>query len=644
MEHFRNPRNVGEIKDASGIGKVGNAVCVIPGTMVLCNAERTPAENVTEKSRVLSHDGKYHRVKRVFKRPYQGKLYKIFVDKLGDITITPEHHILAVRAYKPRKKKIEYFADWFMASELKKRSTILFPVPKERDYRNYKNILSKWNKEYYYAKVKKIEELNYDGEVYNLEVDTTRSYVTECATLHNCGDIMNLYIKVEKDVIVDAKFKTFGCLPAETGVVAGKGGWNAISSIKKGDWITSSEGDSARVFKTFSNNYQGSLAKITPFVSPYNSFSATPLHPILCIKRSQLEKKRKTSNKCDWLRVDKGELKRKEPDYINAKDIEKSDYLVFAVNKEVKDNLKFTKDTMRLIGYYLSEGYIIAKGNAVAFAFNKNEKKASDDLKSLLKEITGKTPGERIRKNVREVYICSKKLAVFLKRSAGSLAKGKTLSKEIMLLPFDKQKELVKTYLVGDGNVYKRRQKSSFTYRVSTVSSSLAVQMQQILARGGIFASIKKIYKPGHIIGKRKLRPSYAYLVSFQLERKHAFVHKANDYFLVPVRKIERVPFEGRIVYNLQLATEPNTYLVKGFAVHNCGAAIATSSMVTELVKGKTVKEALEVSNHAVAEALGGLPRVKMHCSVLAESALKSAIEDYLKKHGKTLQDLKSEK
>ena len=68
------------------------------------------------------------------------------------------------------------------------------------------------------------------------------------------------------------------------------------------------------------------------------------------------------------------------------------------------------------------------------------------------------------------------------------------------------------------------------------------------------------------------------------------------------------------------------------FKTFGCGAAIATSSMVTELVKGKSVDEALKISNRAVAEALGGLPKIKMHCSVLAEEALRSAIEDYQKK------------
>ena len=75
------------------------------------------------------------------------------------------------------------------------------------------------------------------------------------------------------------------------------------------------------------------------------------------------------------------------------------------------------------------------------------------------------------------------------------------------------------------------------------------------------------------------------------------------------------------------------------FKTFGCGAAVATSSMVTDMIKGKglTLDEALKISNKKVAEALDGLPPVKMHCSVLAEEGVKAAIEDYRKKNEKNI-------
>ncbi len=87
-------------------------------------------------------------------------------------------------------------------------------------------------------------------------------------------------------------------------------------------------------------------------------------------------------------------------------------------------------------------------------------------------------------------------------------------------------------------------------------------------------------------------------------------------------------------VMRLYIKVDKDVITDAKFKTFGCGAAIATSSMVTDLVKGKTVGEALKVSNAAVAEALGGLPKVKMHCSVLAEEALRSALDDYYKKKG----------
>ena len=80
------------------------------------------------------------------------------------------------------------------------------------------------------------------------------------------------------------------------------------------------------------------------------------------------------------------------------------------------------------------------------------------------------------------------------------------------------------------------------------------------------------------------------------------------------------------------------------FKTFGCGAAVATSSMATELVKGKTIYEALEVTNKAVMEALDGLPPVKVHCSLLAEEAIHAALWDYAEKNGIKIEGLQKPK
>lgn len=94
-------------------------------------------------------------------------------------------------------------------------------------------------------------------------------------------------------------------------------------------------------------------------------------------------------------------------------------------------------------------------------------------------------------------------------------------------------------------------------------------------------------------------------------------------------------------IMKIYLQIEDNIIKDVKFKTFGCGAAIATSSIATEMIKGKTVEEALELTNKAVIEALDGLPPAKIHCSVLAEEAVKAAIEDYMKKQGKEIKSSK---
>lgn len=127
------------------------------------------------------------------------------------------------------------------------------------------------------------------------------------------------------------------------------------------------------------------------------------------------------------------------------------------------------------------------------------------------------------------------------------------------------------------------------------------------------------------------------------------YSEKVIDHFSNPrnVGEIEDADGVGQVgnpvcgdIMKIYLKIENDIIIDVKFKTFGCGAAIATSSMATELIKGKKVEEALQLTNKAVVEALDGLPPVKLHCSVLAEEAVKMAIVDYYKKIGKDTSEL----
>ena len=124
------------------------------------------------------------------------------------------------------------------------------------------------------------------------------------------------------------------------------------------------------------------------------------------------------------------------------------------------------------------------------------------------------------------------------------------------------------------------------------------------------------------------------------------YSEKVMDHFMHPrnVGEIENADGVGTVgnakcgdIMRIYIKIEDDVIVDCKFKTFGCGAAIATSSMATELIKGKTVSEALSLTNSAVVEALEGLPAVKVHCSVLAEEAVKSALADYYTKIGRPI-------
>jgi len=118
---------------------------------------------------------------------------------------------------------------------------------------------------------------------------------------------------------------------------------------------------------------------------------------------------------------------------------------------------------------------------------------------------------------------------------------------------------------------------------------------------------------------------------------------KVMDHFQNPrnVGKIEDADGVGEVgnakcgdIMRMYIKVEDGIIADCKFNTFGCGSAIATSSMATELIKGKSVEEALQLSNKAVVEALDGLPPAKIHCSVLAEQAVRAAVKDYYDKNG----------
>ena len=374
-----------------------------------------------------------------------------------------------------------------------------------------------------------------------------------------------------------------GCVPEGGEILVGDE-LTPIERIEAGQVVLNSDGQETTVEKTMVRPYAGDLINITP-VSVGNAFQLTPEHPVLCVPRRKVTlSHRKDRPLSD---VDPEKLLRATPEFVPAGELVPGDFIHYPINRTVRDERSLGTSALRVLGYYLAEGCVqlIHGCEAVTFTFHIDETGYVEELSRAIEQLTGKTPWTNAQpeKHARVVGVYSKSLYALCLEHAGHLAEGKHLSKVIMELPPEKQRVLLDAYYNGDGNVYERYGE---VHRVMTVSRGLAFQVQELQARQGIYATINvrepfdETMKDGPEIHHRRL-----YTVYHQDGRQAEAVRRAGDAFLVPIREIRTTPYDGK-VYNFHVAGDNNTYLVKGFSVHNCTAPIySTDSLHAAVVE-----------------------------------------------------------
>jgi nitrogen fixation NifU-like protein len=452
----------------------------------------------------------------------------------------------------------------------------------------------------------------------------------------------------------------------------------SVRDLSVDDRVIGQSGFYSKIDRVFLRNYQGFVSIIK---NRLGKTCITPEHLVLA-KKVPLNKDRfkrikgKQELPYGWYHA--CELKRgdvtlypifkeiKDRDYIDV-DIKKNkfDYNSKSVGDKILLNFSF----LRLCGYYLSEGSVkdITTKRYLAFTFNINEVDYMKDIIKIVKDLWSlKVYVQEIRKkNTVQVTLNNTFLVRFFKQHFGDCAEEKRIPDWLILLPPAKQKHLIYGLWKGDGYVNLNIPRAGY----STVSAQLFSQLKLLLLRQRIIPSLyseeektvkgvkhKKSYRVN--IGDREsLRNLFQILgIKYKFNsflRKKVWIDE--NFVYLPITYIEKREYKGK-VYNLEVEEE-HSFATGSLCLHNCGdvmwiyikvkdnvivdckfetfgcvAAIATSSILTDLVKGKTIDEALKVSNKDVASQLGGLPPIKMHCSLLAEEGIKAAIDDYLKK------------
>jgi len=456
-----------------------------------------------------------------------------------------------------------------------------------------------------------------------------------------------------------------------------------LGKLKTGEVVLSHTGFGNKIEQAVSRLYRG---KIIELKNKLGTIKLTPEHLVYAIKPPKGDKFLRTKYRRQlvpaWYHsahLEKGDIIL----YPVPRDVKKTEFIKIDITKEKYDfksieiarKIKLDADILKLFGYFLAEGFIGESkcNNYLSFALHIEEADIVDDIKETAEKIGLKAVVREIpeRKTVT-VSLYSAILSRYFKQLFGKYAYGKSIPGFLMVLPPGMQKHLIYGMWKGDGYINLERDGARAGF--STVSYKIAQQMKILLLRQGIIPSIYKekekiVRGVNHRenyrihVGQRESLMKLCKILGVKYNPKSFKQEKSwidEKYFYTAISDVRKYDYNGKVC-NLEVE-KAHSFTAEAFCVHNCGdvmwlyikvaknkdkkdiikdikfetfgcvAAIATSSVITDLAKGKTLEEAIAIDKQEIVKTLGGLPPIKLHCSVLAADALAEAIYDYYSK------------
>ena len=455
-------------------------------------------------------------------------------------------------------------------------------------------------------------------------------FIPDARTVIEIGGQDSKIIVLENGIAVDFAMQTV-CVKGDTKITTNPSYLQkSIKELKISEKVLTHNGEFKEVKRVFERDYQGEMIRIE--ISNLKKLEITPEHPILGIKREDIKCYQSYSRKNIAIckpqeeRTCKKQCKKWksfswEPKFVPAKELRKGDFIATPLPLEITDfysidyskvktkswirspwNFKPTNkfilkpSLLRLLGYYLAEGNIsyypahwdnqIKYPAGVVFSFNIWEEKYVKDIRQIISQNFNELNVRITRKpkcHTTVVEIRSRSLAEFIKYLCGSGVEEKRLSQELLHLKPRLQKEILKGFFRGDGQLRKRDKnakgsdKKGNRYVASTVSEILAHQLYWLLLRNQIKCTLRKS-------SSKTKGGKYAYFISIhgkelnKLEDKQlvnpkkqgykSFIYK--NWLFEPIKRIKKYNFKGK-VYNLEVK-EDNSYAANLLAVHNCAA------------------------------------------------------------------------